>query len=228
MTRVTPVLVTVLMVGVLALAAAFVQHAMVLGVRGLTLDLSGENRLYSSVMPANWGIFAHMMTGAIITALAPLQLIPGIRAKAPGLHRWSGRVLVGAALLTALGGFVYIGLRGTIGGWDMSLSFALYGALVALCAVQTARHARARRFALHRDWAIRLFFLCIASLMYRVHYGLWFLATDGAHINGDDFSGAFDLFNIWAFYVPYLLIVEAVLFWLGRGWFGAYRKELRS
>lgn len=212
-----------LMLSVALFTLWFVDHALRLGLAGLTRDLTETSRLYSEVPSANIAIFGHMIFGAIITLLAPLQLVPVLRQRFPALHRWSGRVLVSAALATALGGLVYMALRGTVGGPPMTLAFSIYGGLVAWCAVETIRAARARRWSDHRDWAVRLFFLCIASLLYRVHYGLWFTfmgEAAGDYVQ-DDFLGAFDLFNIWAFYLPYLLIVEIVLARQGRGLFVA-------
>lgn len=218
--RVTAWGLTLLMLLVLMLASEFIPYSAGLGLSGL---LGGEagHRLISPSHAANAGIFAHMIGGAVITGLAPLQLIPGIRARWPAVHRWSGRVLVAMALVAGGGGLSYILLYGTVGGPQMSLAFALYGALVIWAALQTIRHARARRLTLHQDWAVRLFFLCIASLLYRVHYGFWHLGTGGIGTTGLEggMSGWFDRVNNWAFYVPYLLVVELVLWRKQRGLF---------
>ncbi|MEM6577057.1 MAG: DUF2306 domain-containing protein [Pseudomonadota bacterium] len=209
---------SLLMLVLFVMVLGFVIHATNLGWSGLTTDLTGISRLYSEIAPANLGIFAHMIAGAAITALAPLQLIPLVRRKWPAMHRRFGRIIGVAALLAGLGGLAYIALRGTVGGPHMSIAFAIYGALMIVAALQTIRHARARRFTLHQDWALRLFFLAIGSWLYRVHYGLWHLSTDGAGMH-DDFTGPFDQVNLWAFYVPYLLILEVVLWRRGRGLF---------
>ncbi|MEM8957601.1 MAG: DUF2306 domain-containing protein [Pseudomonadota bacterium] len=193
---------------VLLLASDFITHSLELGWQGLSRDLSGESRLYWPDAPVATGaIFVHMIGGAVITALAPVQLAGPVRRRWPALHRWSGRVLVGAALLTGVAGLVYIGLRGTIGGWDMSLSFALYGICVLVAAGQALRFARAGAFARHRRWGLRLAVLALGSWIYRMQYALWFMTTGGIWVERD-FSGAFDLVNIWAFYVPYLIALE--------------------
>ncbi|MEL7114630.1 MAG: DUF2306 domain-containing protein [Pseudomonadota bacterium] len=204
------------------LTLGFVAHATLLGWSGLTRDLSGVSRLWSDIAAANTGVFAHMIAGAVITLLAPLQLIPGLRAKLPAVHRASGRVIVLLALIAALGGLTYIALNGTIGGPHMSIAFAVYGGLMAVTALQAIRYARARNFDLHQEWALRLFFLAIGSWLYRVHYGLWDLATGGAGMQ-PDFRGPFDQVNLWAFYVPYLAALEWALWRQGRGLIGARR-----
>ena len=82
----------------------------------------------------------------------------------------------------------------------MDVGFGLYGVLTAAAAVETYRHARARRLDNHRAWAMRLFALAIGSWLYRMEYG---------HLK--DFSGPFDQLMAFFFYVPNLLVVEALL-----------------
>lgn len=202
----------------LALATLeFIDHATRFGWAGLQGD-APWSRLISDSSAANAGVFLHMLTGAVITFLAPLQLIPVIRNGLPALHRWSGRLLVGCTIVTALGGLTYIVLHGTVGGPQMSVAFAIYGGLVLACAVQTIRFARARQWRIHQEWALRLFFLAIASWLYRVHYAIWIPLTERAAMT-PEFSGAFDRLNIWAFFVPYLLLLELILAMQGRGLF---------
>jgi hypothetical protein len=158
------------------------------------------------------GIAAHFAAGGLILLLGPIQLIASIRKAAPAFHRWAGRVYVLAALVAGLGGLTFIAVNGTIGGIAMSLGFGGYGALMVLAAVQTWRHARARRLpgrlASHRAWAIRLFALAIGSWLYRMDYGFWFLFTGGAG-HTPDYRGPFDLLMDGAFYAPNFLIAEA-------------------
>lgn len=195
---------------VMLLAAPFVIYSADFGRDGLRGTMDAPHYLFSASAPANAGIFSHMLLGAAITLLVPLQLIRPLRARLPALHRWTGRLVTLAAGITALGGLVYIALRGTIGGAVMDAGFTLYGALMLLAAVQTYRHARARRIAQHNAWALRLFWLVLGSWLYRVHYGLWYLATDGLW-STPEFTGAFDLVQNFAFYLPYLIGVEIYL-----------------
>ena len=160
------------------------------------------------------GIAAHFVAGGIILLLGPIQLIARIRVAAPAFHRWAGRIYVLAAFIAGLGGLTFIAANGTIGGPAMSVGFAGYGVLIVAAAVQTWRHARARRrpgrLALHRAWAIRLFALAIGSWLYRMDYGFWFLFTGGAG-HTPDYRGWFDLLMDGAFYLPNLLIAESFI-----------------
>ncbi len=192
------------------LALPFGLYSLEFAQGGLRNALPEPHYIRSDNLSANLAIFTHMGTGALITVLAPFQLIAPLRRRFPRLHRWSGRIITLAAVITAIGGLIYIGLRGTIGGTPMDIGFTLYGALTLLAAVQTYRHARARRINQHNAWALRLFWLAIASWLYRVHYGLWYLTTGGLWSN-PEFTGAFDLAQNFAFYLPYLIAVEIYL-----------------
>lgn len=201
----TPVLFVVIL-----LVLPFVFYAANFGQAGLRAALTEPHYLFSSNIPANNSIFSHMVAGGLITLLVPLQLVAPLRRRFPRLHRWSGRLIVLAAILTAIGGLIYIALRGTIGGAVMNAGFMLYGSLMLLAATQTILHARAGRITQHNAWALRLFWLVLGSWLYRVHYGLWYLATGGLWSN-PEFTGGFDLVQNFAFFLPYLIGVEIYL-----------------
>jgi hypothetical protein len=192
------------------LTLPFAIYAINFALGGLRDALPEPHYIRSDNPIANLFIFSHMATGAAITALVPLQLVPSLRLRLPALHRWSGRLIILAAVVTAVGGLVYIPLRGTIGGVPMNIGFSLYGVLVLITSLQTIRYARARRIADHNAWALRFFWLALGSWFYRVHYGLWYLATDGLWSN-PQFTGGFDLVQSFAFFLPYLIGIEVYL-----------------
>ena len=190
------------------MALPFIVHAFSVGLQGLTTDLSVQSHLFSPGHPtATAAIFAHMVAGALITLLAPLQLLAPLRNRFPAVHRWSGYVLFTGAAAAGLGGLAYIVARRTIGGPMMDFAFAGYGICLLIAAVQTVRFARARNFERHREWGLRLFVLAIGSWLYRLHYQLWYVATGGLWME-PNFSGPFDQFQLFAFYVPYLVGFE--------------------
>jgi hypothetical protein len=212
---------TAKLLGIAALAVpllGFAVYSLRFGFRGLGLDLSQETYLYTpdTVLP-NLAVFAHMLLGAIVMVLAPLQLVGRLRHRAPRLHRVAGRVIVTGAILGALCGLAYIAMRGTIAGPLMDAGFALYGILMLGAAMQVIRHARAGHVLRHREWALRLFVLIMGSLIFRLHYVIWYILTDGAGSN-DALTGPFDQVQYVAFYLPYLLALEL---WMRRR--GAWR-----
>ncbi|WP_299041953.1 DUF2306 domain-containing protein [uncultured Tateyamaria sp.] len=200
------------------LIQGFVWHAAYRGAVGLSGDPTAIERL-TGPRGSIVALFAHMVTGALVTTLSVIQLAGPIRRRWPRLHRNSGRLLAVAALLTGIGGLVYIARSGTVGGTDMSAAFGLYGVLMIIAAIQTPRLAMHRDYDRHRRWGLRLIILGLGSWFYRLHYGLWFGitcslgdATCGMGVQSD-FSGLFDRIQVWAFYLPYLLVLE---WWLRR------------
>jgi hypothetical protein len=171
-------------------------------------------RLYEAHTPvASAGIGMHFFAGAVLLLFGPIQLIGAIRAKAPAVHRWIGRIYALAAFAAGVGGLTFIAAKGTVGGLAMDVAFASYGALMVLAAVQTVRHAMVRRIEIHREWAIRLFALAIGSWLYRIGYGLFFAfggRDNPGHVQAD-FSGWFDHVMNWTFFVPPLIIAEMYL-----------------
>jgi len=157
--------------------------------------------------PALGAMSAHLLTGAIILLLGPIQLIGSLRERWPFLHRWLGRIYVFSGGIAGLGGLCFILAKGTIGGEVMNVGFGLYGLLMTVAAFETFRHARARRFNVHRAWAIRLFALAIGSWLYRMDYGFWLIAAHGlGHTHS--FRGRFDVLMSFFFYLPNLLVAE--------------------
>ncbi|MEN7341962.1 MAG: DUF2306 domain-containing protein [Pseudomonadota bacterium] len=167
--------------------------------------------LYSDDAPAaTIGIGAHFAAGSVILMLGCIQLIGGIRAKYPTVHRWLGRVYVVSALITGVGGLVFISTKGTVGGLMMDIGFTGYGVLTIMAALATIHFARRRDFVRHRAWAIRLFALAVGSWLYRMEYGFWFLFTDGLG-HTTTFDGPFDQVMDFFFYLPNLLIAEVMI-----------------
>ncbi|MEL7301649.1 MAG: DUF2306 domain-containing protein [Pseudomonadota bacterium] len=199
---------------ILLLALPFYVHSVG---RGLSLGSAEEqavSRFISADGAATLSVYAHMVVGGLLTALAPVQLSGALRRRFPRLHHWNGRLVAALALATGLAGLFYIARQGTIGGAWMSAGFTLYGALLVLAALQTVRFAVARD-ARHAAWAGRLVILALASFFYRVQYGLWVLAVGEVGM-AEDFTGAFDRAMVFGFYLPWLALYEAVRLWRGR------------
>lgn len=166
------------------------------------------SRFVDTALPlAGPSLHLHAITGAVITILAFLQVIPTLRKRAVWAHKALGLLIVLSALVTAFGGLTYIALKGTIGGAEMSAGFTLYGILMIVSAIMVLYHAHKNDRVRHGIWARRLVILALASWLYRVHYGLWYMLTDGLFSTAD-FTGAFDRLQNWAFFLPYLALYE--------------------
>ena len=76
-----------------------------------------------------------------------------------------------------------------------------------LSAVMAYVHARAKRFDVHRAWAIRLFAMVLGSWIFDLEYRAWEDLTGGIGM-GKDGAGAFDYAINYLFFVPNLLVAE--------------------
>lgn len=194
-----------LVVALIAVTLPFAVYAMRQGLALTAPDAPIASRLFHAGQPvSNLAIYGHMLAGGLIMCLAPLQMLAVIRRRFPLLHHASGYGIALFACVTGIAGLWYIALQGTIGGPVMDLGFGLYGVLMVIAAFAAVYYAR-RRDPKHRLWAERLVILAMASWLYRVHYGLWEIMTGGAG-SRPDFSGVFDLVQVFAFYLPYLFL----------------------
>ena len=153
---------------------------------------------------------AHVLMAAVITVGGLVQLVPAIRDPWPAIHRWNGRLYLISALTLSLGGLWLTWGRGTwmnlIGAAGITLDALLILAFAALA----WRTARARRFALHRRWALRLFAVASAVWFMRVGYMAWGIASGGAGI-GRAMDGPFDIFLAFANSLLPLAVTELYL-----------------
>ncbi|WP_374524962.1 DUF2306 domain-containing protein [Sphingopyxis sp.] len=139
----------------------------------------------------------HVLMAAVITFGGLVQLVPAIRNRWPAVHRWNGRLYLLSAAMLALGGLWLTWGRGTWMNLTGAVGISLDALLILAFAMLAFRSARARRFAEHRRWALRLFAVASAVWFMRVGYMAWGIATGGAGI-GQAMDGPFDLFLAFA------------------------------
>lgn len=109
----------------------------------------------------------HVIPGGIFLALAPFQFSARIRNRHLRFHRWSGRVLLVAALATGLNG-LYFGVLMPFAGPAEAVAIGLFGGLFLLAMTRGFLAIRKRDVALHREWMIRTFAIAIAISTVRV------------------------------------------------------------
>jgi hypothetical protein len=160
--------------------------------------------------PSDWiggiGIGMHYFMGAILVLAWPILFSSRIRARHRVVHRWVGRVYASAGLLAGVGGWSFI-LAHHDGGAP-HIAFAIWGSVMMLSAVMAFLHARAKRFDLHRAWAIRLFAMVLGSWIFDLEYRAWEDLTAGAGMGTGKDPGWFDYAINYLFFVPNLLVAE--------------------
>jgi hypothetical protein len=154
---------------------------------------------------ANLGIGLHFFMGTVLVLAWPILFSARIRVRHRAVHRWTGRVYVTAGFLAGVGGLSFIVARHN--GGPAHVAFALWGSVMMLSAVAAYVHARARRFDLHRAWAIRLFAMVLGSWLFDLEIRAWRDLTGGIGMT-DSEDGPFDYAILYLFFVPNLVIAE--------------------
>lgn len=160
------------------------------------------------VWVANLGIGMHFVMGSILVLAWPILFSSRVRARHHLVHRWTGRIYVLAGFFAGVGGLSFMLAHGVLNA--MYIAFSTWGLVMMLSAVMAYVHARARRFDLHRAWAIRLFAMVLGSWVFDLEYRAWGDLTGGIGINASDDGtlGAFDYAILYLFFVPNLLVAE--------------------
>jgi uncharacterized membrane protein len=144
-------------------------------------------------------ILTHIFCSALAMVLGPWQFVPGLRARRPVLHRWSGRLYL-------LAGVVPGGITGlyvssfAFGGAINQLGFAALAVLWLASGVQAYRTIRAGRVSAHRQWMLRNFALTFAAVTLRIYLGTF--AAMGIPFE------TFYAWLGWLCWVPNVLLIE--------------------
>ena len=160
----------------------------------------------------NAALASHMLFAAIIMFGGLLQLIPQIRTHAPRFHRWNGRVYTATAVAVTLTGIYMVWFRGIAGDAAQQVAITINGLLILACAFMTVRLATARKLAVHRRWALRLFLVVSGVWFFRVGLMFW-IAVNGGPVGFDPttFRGPVLVFLGFAQYLLPLAVLELYL-----------------
>lgn len=158
----------------------------------------------------NLAFLIHAILAAVLTFGGLLQLIPGLRNRAPALHRWNGRLYIAVAFAVAGAGLFLNAHRGA-GGFDPA-AITLNAALIYACAAIALGFAMARKIDSHRRWALRTFMVVGGVWFLRVGMAAFFMAA--MTVAPDWKRHARRVFEMWS-YGSYLvpLALLQLYFW---------------
>jgi hypothetical protein len=166
----------------------------------------GDLEVLNKVMPkgyiagdtfGNLAVVIHILFAIIIIGGGIMQVTPQIRERFPTFHRWTGRIYIPVAFIMAIGGLYMVWVRGAVGDFSQHFGISLNAVLIMTCAVMTLRTALARKFAIHRQWALRLFIVSSGVWFFRVGLMFWVFVNGGvAGFDEETFTGPFLTF--WA------------------------------
>lgn len=116
----------------------------------------------------------HVVPGGLYLLLAPLQLSKRVRSNVT-FHRWNGRFLIVAGLLSVLPGF-FFGVVMPFAGPPEAGAVAIAGSLFAFALCRAYVAIRAKQVSVHREWMLRAFAIGIGISVVRLAAGaldLW-------------------------------------------------------
>ncbi|WP_251359370.1 DUF2306 domain-containing protein [Kangiella sp. TOML190] len=157
----------------------------------------------------NFSFATHILLAVIIIGGGPLQLIPALRNRYPSFHRWLGRAYLVSAFLTTLAGLYLIWLREQHLPVILQYAITLDGILIFCFGLLAWKYASAKKFVIHRRWALRTFMVASAVWFFRVGFFGWLMINQGpVGFDPETFSGPFVTFISFAQYLIPLAILE--------------------
>jgi uncharacterized membrane protein len=157
--------------------------------------------LKESFLARPWGIYTHVLTGAIALALGPFQFHRGILARRRPLHRVLGRVYVISATIAGLAGLYMAAYA--YGGAVTKLGFGGLAVGLLLTTSKAFLEIRRGRIATHRQWIVRSYALMFAAVTLRIELPILIAVFAG-------FTPAYQVVA-WLCWVPNALFAEAYL-----------------
>jgi hypothetical protein len=157
----------------------------------------------------NLALVSHLLFAVAVSVGGALQLVPQIRRNWPRLHRWNGRVYLLAAAIASVGGLIMIWTRKTGGDLSQHVAISINAVLILGFAGLALRHAMARRFDVHRRWALRLFLAVSGGWFFRIGLMFWIVANRGpVGFDPKTFTGPFITFLSFAQYLVPLGVLQ--------------------
>jgi uncharacterized membrane protein len=141
---------------------------------------------------------AHVSGGVLALFLGPWQVWTSLRNRFLSLHRWIGRLYLGAVLVGSLAGLYLASIA--FGGLPTHLGFSLLALLWLVTAVMAYVRVRQGDLEAHREWMIRNYALTFAAVTLRLWLPLLM-------ISGFAFITAY-ITVAWLCWIPNLIAAE--------------------
>jgi uncharacterized membrane protein len=186
--------------------------------------MTGDFEKWNQVLPhgyvagdwkGNLIVGSHVLLAAVLVIGGPFQLVPQVRRHFPVFHRLLGRVYVVTAIGVSIAGLVMVWTRGTVGDTTQHLAISVQSVYIVFFALLSIRSARARQFAQHRIWALRLFLVVNGVWFFRIGLMCWLLVNSGpAGFDPKTFTGPFlNFLSVFIYAIPFpLIILEMYLY----------------
>jgi uncharacterized membrane protein len=147
-------------------------------------------------------LFLHIGGGVVALAVGSFQFSRLLRVRYLSLHRWMGRIYLGAVAIGGVAGF-RMALE-SFGGLPTHVGFGILAGLWLFTTAMAYKRIIERRIQNHREWMIRSFALTFAAVTLRIWLPLFVGALK------IDFVPAFQTIS-WLCWVPNILVAEVLI-----------------
>jgi uncharacterized membrane protein len=161
--------------------------------------MMGEE-IAQNLMRRPW-LAIHATLAATALLVGPFQFLPGLRARAPKVHRWIGKVYVIACLCAAPAGLALA--LGSSAGPIAQSGFGVLSIIWFCVTAHAFRLAVTGRIAEHRRWMIRSFAMTFAAVNLRLYLPF-------PPMMGFSFIEGYRAIS-WLAWVPNLMVAELYL-----------------
>ena len=171
--------------------------------RYFTLDEHTFGRFW----PRRAYLVPHIAGGMTALLLGPFQFWSGLRNRALGVHRWTGRLYLTGILLAASNAF-YLAffIPESDGGWMNGVSLFMLAAVWLASGAMAYVAIRNGRVQIHKEWMIRSYVLTFSFVNFRWWIDLPFISTIGTRVELIATIG-------WLGWTLPLFVTELVLQW---------------
>jgi len=156
--------------------------------------------------------FVHVIPAIYLSMFGIFQLIPSIRNSYRGFHRINGRIFLLLGFFGATSGLILQWSKGLETNTLASLGISINGLLIIVATFFAYKYAVAKRFDLHKRWAIHAFFLVNGVWTFRLYLMGWYMVNQGPNGNTPNVDGPMDIFLSFACYLLPMLVAE-LYFW---------------
>ncbi len=124
---------------------------------------------YHGFWPRRWWLLVHLSAGTVALLIAPVQYGLGVHRRRLALHRWLGRVYLGAVAVSS-GAAVGLALYNTI-SWVYGLGLLGLNAAWLTTTGMAWLAVLRRRFDQHREWMTRSIVVTFGFVWFRAILG---------------------------------------------------------
>lgn len=147
--------------------------------------------------------YIHISASILVVFVGPFQFVKALRRRYIQLHRYMGRVYVGAILLLAAPSGLYMAVYANGGIWSQ-VGFSILSVLWFAFTLLAYLRVREGNITAHRQWMLRSYALAFSAVTLRLYVGLLSQYTELDH----DFIV---IVTAWINWIPNLLVAEWII-----------------